>query len=96
MSLELDNKESGSNWDWKSSLDDTEVLSIAEMSYKISTYLQKPLIIMFFINYPNSKIHAHILPWQLIHEIPEFSDTIPKECLIGIRLLFQTARTLNY
>lgn len=69
-------KKSGSNWDWKQSLEDKEVISIAEMCFKVSSFLKKPLILMFFINYSNSKIHAPILPWQLIHEIPEFSDTI--------------------
>ncbi|MEJ7677653.1 MAG: nucleoside triphosphate pyrophosphohydrolase [Segetibacter sp.] len=69
-------KKSGSNWDWKPSLDNKEAFKIAEMSYKVSLYLNKPLIIMFFINYHNLKIHAEILPWELIHQIPEFSETI--------------------
>lgn len=79
-------KKSGSNWDWKESLDDKEAIKISEMSFKISGFLKKPIIVMFFINYEKSKIHPHILPWHIINDIPLFEDN-KSENIFGRKLI---------
>ena len=67
-------KRSGANWDWKPSLTKDEVLHIRDISLKIANYLNKEVIIMFFINDSRSQIHPAILPWHYsVKEIPNFA-----------------------
>lgn len=62
---------SGWNWDWKASLTDEQLDSIASYSYEVAKELNKPVGIMFFVGVDESSGYPEVLPWYHTLEIPE-------------------------
>ncbi len=55
-------------WDWKPSLDDRTVRTIAELSGKVAAGLTKTVVIMWFAKVPSESGHPELIPWRYTTE----------------------------
>jgi len=56
-------RKAGEKWDWKTSLEEHEIKTIAKGTYDISRIVGKPVQVMWFIGIPTGLGHPDILPW---------------------------------
>lgn len=65
-------KTAGKPWDWKTSLSDNSIFSIAEQAHTVSKCLNKPVVVMFFVGL-NDNDRDESLPW-FFWPAEEFED----------------------
>jgi predicted house-cleaning noncanonical NTP pyrophosphatase (MazG superfamily) len=76
-------KESGNNFDWRPSLTDEQIATIASYTQRISRHLKKTVNVMFFIN--NKKYYPEIIPWYYSTQEINETGTIHDNSLLSIR-----------
>jgi predicted house-cleaning noncanonical NTP pyrophosphatase (MazG superfamily) len=79
--LDVDNdgkwfsRPSGVKWDWAESLNQNQLINIANYTNIIANYLDSPVTVMYFVDIDTTTGYPHILPWfYTTEEIPESSE----------------------
>lgn len=78
-------RKSGNAWDWKESLNIDQLDSISKYTLKITEFLNKPVVVMYFVDVPNETGYEEIVPWFFSNdEIPESVDPNWKDGIFNL------------
>jgi len=99
--LDIDNNRTwitrrcGRPWDWRASLEPSELQEIARGSCKISEYLRSPVHTMYFVGVDPSSGHPSCLPWYYTTDaIPKLPGEVSESRFIGKHVVISDERDL--